>query len=335
MCAGSGREEMNNRRKLLIALGAGALIAPFGVFAQQQSKIWRIGVLETTSMTINAANLNAFLKGMRELGYVEGRNFIIDYRSADGRAERFPDLAAELVRGTVDLIVTRGTPASGAATKTTRTIPVVTVAIAEPLLFAASLARPGGNITGLSSIQPELSAKRLELLREMVPGVARIAVLMNMGNAALPPQWKEVETAARSIGVQVQLFDVRRAEDLDRAFEGAVKQRAKALVVGQDGLIQANGKHIVELAARNRLPAIYASSEFMDLGGLVSYGVNYPDLYRRAASYVDKIMKGAKPGDIPIEQPTRFELIINRKTAKALGLAIPQSLLVSADKVIE
>jgi len=323
---------MNRRDTIVALLALGA--TPLGAFAQQQGKVWRIGVLETISMSLNAANLDAFLKGMQDLGYVEGRNFVIDYRSAEGRDERFPDLAAELLRGKVDLIVTRGTPATQAAKKATATIPVVTTAIGDPLLLVTSFARPGGNITGLSSFTTELQTKRIELIREMVPGVARIAVLMNMDNAAFQPQWKETERAARSLGVEVQLFDVRRAEDLERAFEAAVKQRANALVVGQDGLTQANGKHIVALAVKYRLPAIYFSSEYIDDGGLISYGVNYPDLYRRAASYVDKILKGAKPGDLPIEQPTKFDLIINRKTAKAIGLRIPPALLARADRVV-
>ena len=314
--------------------GAGAL-APLASFAQQPAKIWRIGMLETTSLALNSANLDAFLKGMRELGYVEGTNFVIDYRSADGRVERFPDLATELLRGKVDLIVTRGTPATQAVMKATKTIPVVTTAIADPLTLVASLARPGGNVTGLSSVMTDLSAKRLQLLRELVPRATRIAVLMNMANAALPQQWKEIERAAQLLRVQVQLYDVRRTEDLQRAFEAAVKQRANALVIGQDGLIQANGKLVVELASKHRLPAIHAAGEYVDDGGLISYGVIYADFYRRAASYVDKILKGAKPGDLPIEQPMRFELAINMKTAKALGIKVPQTILIQATKVIE
>ena len=328
---------MITRRKFVVATGAGGAgaLAPLASFAQQPAKIWRIGMLETTSLALNSANLDAFLKGMRELGYVEGTNFVIDYRSADGRVERFPELATELLRGKVDLIVTRGTPATRAVMKATETIPVVTTAIGDPLTLVASLARPGGNVTGLSSVMADLSAKRLQLLLELVPRATRIAVLMNMANAAVPQQWKETERAARLLRVQVQLYDVRRTEDLQRAFEAAVKQRANALVIGQDGLIQANGKLVVELASKHRLPAIHAAGEYVDDGGLISYGVIYADFYRRAASYVDKILKGAKPGDLPIEQPMRFELTINMKTAKTLGLKVPQSILIQATKLIE
>jgi putative ABC transport system substrate-binding protein len=323
-----------NRREAVLALIALGL-TPASAVAQHVKKVWRIGILETVSMMQNTANLDGFLEGMRQLGYIEGRDFVIEYRSADGRAERFPDLTAELIRGKIDLIVTRGTPATLIAKKATSTIPVITTAIGEPLVVVPSLARPGGNITGLSSVTTDLSGKRLELLREIVPGVTKFAVLMNMSNAALPLQWKETESAAKAMRVQVQLFDVRRSEDIDRAFDVAAKQRINAVVVGQDGLIQTEGKRIVELVAKNRLPAMYSSSEYVEYGGLISYGVNYPDLYRRTASYVSKVIKGAKPGDLPIEQPTKFDLMINRNTAKLLGIAVPQTMLVRADRVIE
>jgi putative ABC transport system substrate-binding protein len=292
-------------------------------------------MLETTSSTLNAANLDAFRQGLRELGYVEGRNLTIEYRSADGRGDRFPDLAAELVGLKVDLLVTRGALATVAAKNATRTIPVVTTAIGEPLLVVPALAHPGGNVTGVSSVTVDLEAKRFGLLRELVPGAARIAALYNMSSPTNPPQWKEVEKAARSVGVQAQLLDVRKAEDLEPAFDAATRQRAEGLVVGQDGLFQANRKLIAELAAKHRLPAIYRSMESIEAGGLIAYGPNYPDLYRRAAIYVDKIFKGAKPGDLPVEQPTKFELILNLKAAKALGLTIPQPLLLRADEVIQ
>jgi len=324
---------MNKRDTIAALLVLSA--APFAAFAQQPGKVWRIGMLETTSMTQNAVNLNAFVTGMQELGYVESRNFVIDYRSADGRNERFPDLASELIRGKVDLILTRGTPATLAAKAATTTIPVVATATADPLQFASSLARPGGNITGLTPINTELFGKRVQLLREIFPGLARFGYLQNMGNTSTVLGWRELENAARSLGVLAQRLDVRKPEDLGPAFEFAVNQHVNAIVVGQDGLIQANGKYIIALAVKHRLPAIYQAREFVVDGGLISYGVSYPDLYRRAASYVDRILKGARPGDLPIEQPTKFELVINLKTAKALDIAIPQSVLVRADELIQ
>ena len=311
--------------------------APLGAEAQTPGKVWRIGMLETTSMALNAPNLDAFRRGLRELGYVEGRNFMIEYRSADGRRERFPDLAAELVRLEVDLILTRGTPAVLAAKNATGTIPVVMAASGDPLLsgVVAGLARPGGNVTGLSAIIVEVTGKRLEMLREMVPRVSRIAVLFNMSNPNNALQWREMEIAAPSLGVHPQLLDVRKPVDFGGAFDAAIRQRAGALVVGIDALTQANHRFIVDLAAQHRLPAIYATREFVDAGGLIAYGVSYPHLYHRAASFVDKIFKGAKPGELPVEQPTKFELVINAKTAKALGITIPPSLLLRADQIIE
>ena len=292
-------------------------------------------MLERTSPAINAANLDAFRRGLRDAGYVEGKNFVIEYRSAEGRDDQFPGLATELVRLNVDLIVTRGTPEALAAKNATGTIPVVITGLADPVGqgIVASLARPGGNITGVSAIVTELYAKRVELLRELLPKASRIAALFNMSNPSLPPAWKEIETAARSLGIQPQLLDVRKPEDLGPAFDGAVRQRADALVVGLDTLTQPSQRLIVDLAARHRLPAVYASMEFA--GGLVIYGVNYPDHYRRAATFADRIFKGTQPGDLPVERPTKFELVINLKTATALGLPIPLSLLQRADQVIE
>jgi ABC-type uncharacterized transport system substrate-binding protein len=294
-------------------------------------------MLETRTTELNAANVDAFRQGLRELGYKEGQNLEIVYRSSDGRDQRFPGLASELVRLQVDLILTRGTPAALAAKSATRTIPVVMAASGDPVGsgLVASLGRPGGNVTGLSLYNVEIYAKRVELLRELVPRLTRIAGLFNMSNPILPFQWKEVERAARSLGIQPQLLDVRRPEDLPRAFDAAAKQRAEALIVGLDGVTQGNLRPIAELAAKQRLPSIYGAKEYVDVGGLITYGVSDLDMYRQAASFVDKIFKGAKPGDLPVEQPTKFELVINLKTAKALGLTIPPSLLQRVDQVIE
>ena len=324
-----------DRRTFLGALASGLLAAPLAAQAQPPGKVYRIGMLERTSPATNAANFEAFRRGLRELGYVEGKNLVIEYRSADGRDERFAGLATELVRLNVDLILTRGTPAALAAKNATGTIPVVITGLADPVGqgIVASLARPGGNITGVSAIVTELYAKRVELLRELLPRASRISALFNMSNPSLPPAWKEIETAARSLGMQPQLLDVRKPEDLGPAFDGAVRRRTDALVVGLDTLTQASQRLIVDLAAKHRLPAVYASMEFA--GGLVVYGVNYPDHYRRAASFAERIFKGAQPGDLPVERPTKLELVINLKTAQALGLTIPPSLLQRADQVIE
>ena len=324
-------------RCLPLVLILAVLVEPLAAEAQPVARVYRIGMLEPTSNARDVANLNAFRQGLRELGYVEGQNFVIEHRSADGRDERFPDLATELILLKVDLIVTRGTPAVLAIKRLAPTIPVVMAANRDPVAtgVVASLAHPGGYVTGLSVLSTELSAKRFELIREIVPRISRVAVLLNMGQPANPPQWKEAKAAARSQGVQPQLLDVRRAEDLGPAFESAIAQHAGALVVGLASLTRANREAIADLAAKHRLPAIYAATDFADVGGLISYGVSYPDLYRRAASLTDKILKGAKPGDLPVEQATKFELVINLKTAKALGLTIPPSLLQRADQVIE
>jgi putative ABC transport system substrate-binding protein len=312
-----------------------SLAEPLATNAQPSGKVYRIGMLERTSPGSNAANLDSFRRGLRDLGYVEGENFVIEYRSAEGRDERFPALAIELVRLKVDLIVTRGTRATLAAKNATGTIPVIIAGIGDPVAqgIVASLARPGANITGVSPLVTETYPKRVELLRALVPRATRVAALFNMGNPAHPPEWKEVELAARSLGMQAQLLDVRNPEDLAPAFDAAVRQRADGIVVSVDTLTQANRRHIVELAAKHRLPAIYATSEFD--GGLAAYGVNYADAYRHAASFVDRIIKGAKPADLPMEQPTKLELVLNLKTAKALGLTIPPSLVLQADRVIE
>ena len=309
--------------------------APLAADAQPAGKVYRIGMLEAIPAARNAANLDALRQGLRELGYVEGRNLIIEYRSADGRAERFPDLAAELVRLRVDLIMARGTPATRAAKEATETIPVVMATMGSPSPIVASFANPGGNITGMTTYSTELIGKRIELLKEMVPRLSRVALLHNMGNPAVPPEWEETKTAARSLDLQAELLDVRSQDGLTSAFERAVRQRVDGLLIGADGLTQLYQHTIVDWAARNRLPAVYPARDFVEAGGLFAYAVSYPDLYFRFARFVDKIFKGAKPGDLPVEQPTKFELVVNLKTAKALGLTIPQSILVRADEVIK
>lgn len=324
---------MSARRQMLL-LGLCALL-PLPRAVAQKPRVWRIGVLETTSMSLNAANFDALRKGLRSLGYTEGQNLVFDYRSAEGRAERFAELANELVKSKVDLIVTRGTPALFAASKATTTIPIVMAAIGEPPQgIVATLARPGGNVTGLSAFVTELTGKRIEVLREAVPKLSRIATLFNMGNPLFLAQWKETQVATQSLGMQAQLLDVRKAEELEPAFLQAAKQRADGLIVGIDVFTQANRRFIAELCIKHRLPAIYASKEFVEVGGLISYGVSYPDLYYRAATMVHKIFLGSKPSDLPVEQPTKYELVINRKAAGSLGLTLPASLLLRADEVL-
>jgi putative ABC transport system substrate-binding protein len=324
------------RRELITLVGGTAAMWPLAARAQQQvGKVYRIGILETIPSARNTTNLDALRKGLRDLGYVEGQNLVIEYRSADGRAERYPELASELIRLKVDLIVTRGTPAAQAAKNATTAIPVVMAAVGDPLVVAASLAHPGGNLTGLTTFTTVLTRKRIELLKELIPSLSRVALFHNLGNPVGPPQWEETKAAARSLGMQAELLDVRSEEDLRRAFEMAVQHDVGALYVGLDGLTQAYQRTIVDLAARNRIPAVYASRDFVEAGGLMAYGLNYPDLYFRAAGFINKILRGARPAELPIEQPTKFELIINRKTVKALGLDIPNMLLARADDVIE
>ena len=325
------------KRREFITLLGGTVAWPLAARAQQAGKVHRIGVLETISTTLNVANFYALREGLRQLGYAEGQNLVIEYRSADGRDDRFPGLARELLALKVDVIVTRGTPAAKAVKNATSTVPVVMTASGDPVGvgLVTSLARPGGNITGLSAIVGELSPKRLELIREIVPGLARIAVLANTSNDAVRRDWARIETAARSLGVQSQLLDLRESDALGPTFDDASARRADALVVVIDAITQANQQRIVDLAMKHRLPAIYSSREFVDAGGLISYGVSYPDLYRRAATYVDKILKGTKPADLPVVQPTKFELVINLKTAKALGIGVPPTLSARADEVIE
>jgi putative tryptophan/tyrosine transport system substrate-binding protein len=330
-------EDCVRRRDFIRAVAGSAVAWPIGAWAQRTSKVWRVGMLETTSETLNAPNVTAFRRGLQQLGYVEGQNLIIEYRSGEGRIERFPDLAVELVRLKVDILVTRGTPAALAAKNATTTIPIVMAAIGEPVGtgMVGSLARPGGNVTGLSAFVNELAAKRIEIMREIVPKISRMAMIDNMGNDSVPPQWDEVKRVTLALGIQPQLYDVRKPEDIGSAFDAAVAQHVDAITVGNDSVFITSRLQVVELAAKHHLPAIYATREFVDAGGLLSYAAHYPDLYRRAASYVDRIFRGAKAGDLPVEQPTKLELVINIKAAKALGLEVPFHLQQRADEMVE
>jgi len=325
------------RRAFVASLTGGLLAAPLAAGAQEPGKVYRVGLLEVVPATSNATNLAAFRQGLKELGFAEGQNVVMEYRSADGRPERFPGLAEELLRVKIDVIVTRGTPAAIAAKQATGKIPIVMASSGDPLStgLVASLAHPGGNVTGLSAIATDVEGKQLELIKEIVPRITRIGFLFNMSNPVRRAEWKEAESLAHSAGVQAKLIDVRRADDIDAALDGAIRERLGALAVGIDPVTQANRERIAQALIKRHLPSMSREREFVEAGGLMSYGVHYPDLYRRAGVYVGKILKGAKPADLPVEQPTKFELVINLKTAKALGLTIPPSLLARADQVIE
>jgi putative ABC transport system substrate-binding protein len=334
---GSGMRIGQLKRRQFITLLGGAAAWPLAARAQRAERVLRVGVLEAISQDQNVRNFGALQKGLREAGYVEGRNLTIYYRSANGASGRFPALAAELVSLGVNVIVTRGTPAVLAAKNATAAIPIVMAASGEPTGTGAvaGLAHPGGNVTGLSSFTTELETKRIELLRELVPGAKRLGALINIGNPVSERRWRVIDATAQSIGIPALLLDVRTPLDLTHAFETAGRQNLDGLLVGNEGLIQANNRLIADLAIRNRLPAIYAFRDVIDAGGLISYSVNYADLYFRAATFVNKIFKGARPTDLPVEQPTKFELIVNLKTAKAIGLAVSESFLLRADEVIE
>jgi putative ABC transport system substrate-binding protein len=324
-----------SRRELLVALGTGALAG--AIRAQVPPTVRRIGLLSGFSAATYAASDQAFRLGLRELGWVEGKNISIEYRYAEGRHDRLPDLAADLVRLKVDVIVTVATSDSLAAKRATGVIPIVMVAGGDPVAngLVESLARPRGNVTGLSQMLQELSGKRLELLKEIVPELSRVAVLWNPQSASATLNWKENQLPARQLGIQLDSLEVQSPGELDKAFKTAITARAGAIAILPDPVLSTNLKRIVDFAAKNRLPSIYQSSEFADAGGLVTYGPDRADLFRRAATYVDKILKGATPGDLSVEQPTKLELVINLKTAKALGITIPQSVLFRADRVVE
>jgi len=327
---------MRSRTLFIAALLLAVTAAGLPVDAQQAPKIARIGFLSPSTPAAAAHVVEAFRQGLRELGYVEGKTFVLELRHGEARFERLPELARELVGLKLDVIVAATDVAVAAVKRETQTIPIVMGNSTDPVGtgFVASLARPGGNVTGVSNISPELSGKRLELLREAVPGLSRVAFLWNPDVRGNVLDYKAMESAARSLGLQLQSVEVSRAEDLDRAFSAVTNQRAQALALPSNPVGFANRRQIASFAQTNRLPSIYAQKEYVEAGGLMSYGPSTPDMFRRAAIYVDKILKGAKPADLPVQQPTQFELVINLKTAKTLGLTIPQPFLRRADQVI-
>ena len=328
-----------DRRAFLGTLAGGLLASPFAAEAQQAAKVARIGIL-ALDRAAAPHNLEALRQGLRDLGYVEGRNAVIEYRDAEGKSERLPALAAELVALKVDVIVAPATPHALAAKQATRTLPIIFIGVADPVTsgLVTSLARPGGNITGLSALAPELVGKGLEQLKQAVPGVSRVAVLWQpggQGERTAKDMLKGAEVAARALGVRLQVVEARGPEDFDRAFSDMTTARAGALTVIGTVMFFNERRRFVDLAAKHRLPAVYPWRDYVDAGGLMSYGPNLVDMWRRAATYVDRILKGAKPADLPVEQPTKFELVINLKTAKALGLTIPPSVLARADVVTQ
>ena len=320
---------------LAVVLALGLLLAPLVAEAQQGTKVPRVGVLSERSPT--DLFVTAFRQGLRALGYTEGQNIIVEYRYAHGMADRFPDLVAELIRLKVDVLVVGGTVAARSAKAQTTTVPIVFTLAGDPVGsgLVASLARPGGNVTGLSNIIAELGGKQLELLKEAVPQVSRVAVLYNPVNPAAGPALNRTREAARALAVELQVLEVRQPNQLASAFSAMTAWRPGALLALSDSVFGNDIAQLSKLAVKNRMPAMYASSRFAEAGGLLTYGPSFSDNWRRAAVFVDKILKGAKPADLPVEQPTKFELVINLKTAKALGLTIPPSVLARTDEVIE
>jgi putative tryptophan/tyrosine transport system substrate-binding protein len=324
-----------NHKVILFLLAASVLICFNLAEAQQDKKVPRIGFLSATSPSAIAARVEGFRRGLRELGYMEG-NIVIEWRYAEGKLGRLSELAAELVSLKVDVIVSAGPPPTRAAKEATATIPIVMAMDTDPvgMGFVTSLARPGGNITGLSTLLPEIGGKRLELLKEIIPKLSRVAVLGTSTSPTYAPSMREIELAAKPLKVQVQHLDVLDSKDIETAFRAANKGRAQAFLMLGTPILDFARPHVADLAVKNRLPAIYPQIEYTEAGGLMYYGANTPDLFRRAATYVDKILKGAKPADLPVEQPTKFELVINLRTAKQIGVTIPPNVLVRADRVI-
>jgi putative ABC transport system substrate-binding protein len=304
--------------------------------AQEATKIPRIGFLIGSSPSANAARIESFRQGLRELGYVEGKNIVIEFRSAEGKFDRLPDLAAEIVRLTVDVIVKSGPIVNRPAKEATSTIPIVMGFDNDPVGngLVASLARPGGNMTGLSNLAPEIGGKQVELLKEIIPRLSRVAVFGNSKEPANPQSLREAEIAAGAFRMKLQYVDILEPKDIETAFGAARKGRADAVLILANFILNPHRAQVVDLAVKSRLPAIYNAVEWVEAGGLMSYGTSFPDLFRRAATYVDKIVKGTKPADLPVEQPTKFEFIVNLKTAKQIGLTIPPNVLARADRVI-
>ncbi len=331
----TGGSELNTRRKLIVALGASVLVRPLISFSQQQGKIWRIGFLGTATASGYVKEIDAIRAGLRDLGYIEGKNIVIEYRWAESNPERLKELAAELVALKVDVIITHSFPGARTAAQATTTIPIVIADGPDPVVagLVASLARPAGNITGSTAVQTELAAKRLDLLKEMMPRIKRVSALFNALNTNNQTYARETEIAAKRMTLELHQFTAKGTEELPGAFAAMAKKRIEAAVIGEDPLLNSNVGIIAALAATHRLPAVGLTG-FAETGGLLGYGANRPLLYGRSASFVDKILKGAKPGDLPIERATKFDLIINLKTAKALGIKIPQQLLQRADKAI-
>ena len=323
------------RREFITLLGSAAATWPLGVRAQ--GKIPRLGFMGNSTEALEVNLTDAFREGLRELGYEEGRNIVIEYRWAEGQYERFPALVAELIAAKVDVIVTAGTPAALAVKKATTTVPLVMVAVGDPVGtgLVPSLARPDGNLTGLSSVAPDLEGKRLELLREIVPSVSHIAVFLNSVNPFHVASMRQALAAGKTLGIKVQQYDIRKSEDLDGAFAALRKERPDALLILADRVFLHNRQRIMDFTEEQRLPNVNAYKELVEAGGLISYGPSYEDMHKRAAIYVNKILKGAKPGNLPIEQPTKFTLVVNLKAAKALGISMPPTVLSRADEVIE
>ena len=330
-----GLEAHMKRREFIASLASAAVALPLAATAQ--SKIPHIGFMGNSTAALEANLVDAFREGLRELGYEEGRNIVIEYRWADGNYDEFPALVAELIAAKVDAIVTAGTPAALAVKKATTTVPLIMVAVGDPVGtgLVPSLARPGGNLTGLSSIAPDLEGKRLQLLREVVPALSHVAMFVNSLNPFHISSIKQARAAAQTMGIKLQLHDIRKSEDLDDAFAAIRKERPDALLILADRVFLHNRQRIVDFTKEQRLANVNAYKELVEVGGLMSYGPSYEDMHKRAAIYVDKILKGAKPADIPIEQPSKFTFIVNLKAAKELGVTVPSQLLGLADQLID